>query len=122
MQVEIKHLDIVSVLKVCFVLYAILGIVVGLIYVFAALILGSFLDYGDVLGEGGLLRIAATGFGILLIPLLALVYGCLGALGGLIFALIYNLISKALGGIKVSLTGETAETATGGAGGTEVRL
>ena len=108
MQVEIKRLDIVSVVKVCFVLYAVIGVIAGLVYAIVALVLGSFLDHSQVFEGSRLMPLAATGLGILMIPLLALIYGCLGALGGLIFAVVYNLISRAVGGVKVSLWGEVA--------------
>jgi hypothetical protein len=123
MQVEIRHLDIGSVTKVCFVLYAMLGVVIGIVYLVAALVLSSLMDYGDALENARLLRVAATGLGILLIPLLGLLYGCLGALIGLVFAAIYNLVSKTMGGIKLSLTGEVVgpET-TWHVKNTEVRL
>jgi ABC-type multidrug transport system fused ATPase/permease subunit len=108
MQVEIKHVDILSITKICFVLYAILGLIIGVIYVFIALVLGSFLDYASAQGDLGLFRVAATGFGFLLVPLLALFYGCVGAIGGLFFGLFYNVISKAIGGIRVVASGDDA--------------
>jgi hypothetical protein len=114
MQYEIKRFDVASVVKISFVICAILGIVIGLVYVFIALAIGSLAAYGEVLGENPLLRIAATGFGILLVPVFALFYGCIGAMAGLIFALVYNLIAKALGGVKLTLQGEGTETPVGG--------
>ena len=108
MQVEIKHVDIVSVTKICFVLYAILGLIIGVIYVFMALLLGGLLDYASAQEDMGLLRVAATGFGFLLVPLLALFYGCVGAVGGLLFGLFYNVVSKAIGGIRVVASGDDA--------------
>jgi hypothetical protein len=103
MHVEIKHVDITSVVKVCFVIYAILGMVIGLVYVLIALIFTSLLDFGSAFEGSGLLRIAATGIGILLVPLFALFYGLIGALAGLIGAAVYNLVAKALGGVKLTL-------------------
>jgi len=108
MQVEIKQVDVISITKICFVLYAILGLVIGVIYVFMALLLGSFLDYAVAQEDIGLLRVAATGFGFLLVPLLALFYGCVGAIGGLFFGLFYNVISKAIGGIRLVASGDDA--------------
>jgi hypothetical protein len=108
MQVEIKQVDVISITKILFVLYAILGLIIGVIYVFMALMLGSFLDYASAEEDLGLLRIAASGFGLLLVPLLALFYGCIGAIGGLLFGLFYNVISKAIGGIRLVVSGDDA--------------
>ena len=123
MQVEIKHLDVASVVKICFVIYAILGIVVGLVYVIFAMIFSSFLDATGAFEATSVLRIAATGFGILLVPLFALLYGIIGAIGGFIFAVVYNLASKALGGIRLTLEGRGTESQVAGLSNqAEVRL
>jgi hypothetical protein len=107
MEVEIKHLDVGSVVKIAFVLYAILGLIIGIVYLIVAVVFSGFLDLGYGARDSWLLRTAATGFGILLVPLLALLYGFLGAIGGLIFSLLYNVISRTVGGVRVGLKGET---------------
>ncbi len=110
MEVELKHLDVGSVVKVAFLLYVVAGIVVGVLYMFMAVILGGFLNYGYGGHEAWMGRTIATGLGVLMIPFLALLYGCLGAIGGLVFALLYNVIAKTIGGVKVRLKGEVAGT------------
>ncbi|HVP57224.1 MAG TPA: DUF3566 domain-containing protein [bacterium] len=109
MRVQIKRFDITSVVKISFVIYAILGMVVGLIYVLVAVLFGSLLDLSDAFQGTELFRIAATGIGILLVPLFGVLYGVIGALGGLLGAAVYNLISKALGGVKLDLEMEGTE-------------
>jgi hypothetical protein len=111
MEIEIKHVDVASVTKICFVLYSILGLIIGVMYVFMALVLGSALNYASGQNDLGLLRVAATGFGFLLVPLLALFYGCVGAIAGLLFGLFYNLISKAIGGVRLVVSGDEVLTA-----------
>jgi hypothetical protein len=71
-----------------------------------ALVLGSVLDYASAQEDLGLLRVAATGFGFLLVPLFAFFYGCMGAIAGLIFGLFYNLVSRAIGGVKLTVSGD----------------
>jgi hypothetical protein len=105
MEIEIKRVDIASITKICFVLYSILGLIIGVIYVFMALVLGSALDYAAAPDDLGLLRVAATGVGLLLVPLLALFYGCIGAIAGMLFGIFYNLVARAIGGVKLSVSG-----------------
>ena len=103
MQVEIRQVDVISITKISFILYSILGLIIGVVYVFVALMLGSFLDYAGQ-EEMGLMKVAATGLGVLLIPLLALLYGCIGAIGGLLFGLFYNLVARGVGGIGMTVS------------------
>ncbi len=107
MKIEIRQVDVISITKIAFILYSILGLVIGFIYVFLAMMLGSFLDYAAQ-EDIGLLRVAATGFGLLLIPLLALFYGCVGAIAGLLFGLFYNVIARAIGGVGLTVSTDEA--------------
>ena len=63
MEVEIKHLDVGSVVKVAFVLYLVVGIVAGVVYLIVTLILGGFLDYGYGPHQAWMGRTIATGLG-----------------------------------------------------------
>jgi hypothetical protein len=114
MRVEIKRVDVGSLVKICFVVYAILGLIAGLVYVIFALAASSLLDLAGATESTALLRIAATGAGILLVPLFALFYGIVGALVGLVGAVVYNLVSKALGGLRLSLEVEGTNAADPG--------
>ena len=107
MKVEIRQVDVVSITKIAFILYSILGLIIGVIYVFVAMMLGSFLDYAAQ-EDIGLMKVAATGFGVLLIPLLALFYGCVGAIAGLLFGLFYNVTARAIGGVGLTVSTDEA--------------
>jgi hypothetical protein len=123
MNVEIKHVDIISVMKVCFVIYAIIGIVAGLVFLFVTLVTSGLAGYGHEFGYGGLSRVAATGFGVLMVPLLSLIYGCIGAVAGLIVSAVYNLIARVIGGVKLTMSGDPSGPGTSWENkGTEVRL
>jgi len=123
MRIEIRRFDVASVAKICFVLYAILGMLIGLVYVLIALVFSSVLDFASALEGTALLRVAATGVGILLVPLFALFYGVIGGLAGLVGAVVYNLVSKAIGGVKLTLETEgTNGPATGLNNQAEMRL
>ena len=106
MEVEIKHLDVGSVVKVAFVLYVVIGIVVGLVYLVMTVMLGGLFNLGYGPHDAWMGRTVATGLGILMVPFLALLYGCLGAIGGLVFALLYNAIARTIGGVKIRFKGE----------------
>jgi hypothetical protein len=114
MRVEIKRIDVASLVKICFVIYAILGMIVGFVYVVFALVFSSFLDLAGASEGTALLKVAATGAGILLVPLFALFYGIFGSLAGLVGAVVYNLVSKALGGLRLTLEAEGTEAAAPG--------
>jgi hypothetical protein len=114
MEVEIKHLDVGSVVKVAFILYLVLGLVVGIIYMIAMVLFSGLLHAGYGAGAPFIGRSIAMGLGFLLIPLVALLYGLLGALGGLVFSVLYNLISRTIGGVKVRLKGEIPGAGTAG--------
>ena len=123
MHVEIKRLDVASVVRICFVMYAILGVVVGLVYVVFALLFSSFMDLTGAFEDSPLFRVAATGVGMLLVPLFALIYGLIGALAGLIGGVVYNLVAKALGGVKLTMeVGGTQAGAVGLTNQAEMRL
>ncbi len=106
MRVEIKHLDIISVMKVCFVVYGIIGLLVGLIVFVVTLASSSLLGYGGGWGPSHVSGLIRAGFGVIMVPLIAVLYGCIGAVGGLIVAAVYNVICRMIGGIKMTITGE----------------
>jgi hypothetical protein len=129
-QVEIEHLDVSSVVKISFLIYAVMGVVVGVVYVFIVLLVGGIVG-DEALGGSGVFGLAATGLGLLLVPILALVYGLIGAIGGVILAVVYNILARTIGGVKIALKGEvaglgavqaTAQRLGGVEGQTEVRL
>ena len=122
MHLEVKRLDVASVVKISFVIYTVIGIIVGIVYVLVALVFGSLMRVGGMSDTGGLMRLAATGFGVLLVPLFALFYGCIGAVGGAILALVYNAIAKTLGGVRFTVTGDGSPGKTVDSDTSDVRL
>jgi hypothetical protein len=118
---EIKSFDVGSVVKIAFIIYAALGLIVGVVYVIVAFALAGLMEYAGGLGDTGVMRLAATGLGIFLIPVVALLYGCAGALAGLVVALIYNLVAKAVGGVRMTVDDHRLSSGSGSATN-EVRL
>jgi hypothetical protein len=97
--VEVRRIDLWALFKVSFFVYAILGLIGGFMYLFFMMIatgLGSaFLE--EEIPNFGLLGGA---IGIILMPILAFLYGAMGSVAATICGAIINLIIKATGGLK----------------------
>ena len=95
---ELKAIGAVSSAKVLGVFYSAIGLVAGVIVAVIALA-------GTALGNGSESMNPLLGglFGASAIVLLPVLYGGLGALGGLLFASLYNVIARLVGGIQVTL-------------------
>ena len=99
---RITRVGPVSVAKVAFVLYGVIGLIVGCIVALFSVVGASL---GNALanesGSGSAMFGALFGVGaIVLFPLL---YGTFGALGALISAAIYNLVAGMVGGVEITL-------------------
>ncbi len=99
---EIKKFPLWPVVKISFVIFLVIGIVIAVFY--AILLSGiGFLasDIGEAtIGEDFLLL---QRFGLLMIPVIAFFYAVFGTIGVTICVLIYNLIAAVIGGIELSL-------------------
>jgi len=96
----IRSIDSVSLGKVLGCLYALIGALIGGVF---ALI--SVLGIG-VGGNGDASAMAfAAGFGIAALIIFPLLYGVLGFIGGIISALLYNVVASMVGGIEFETDG-----------------
>ena len=84
-----------SVAKIAGVLYMLIGVLVGAIVALAALA-GTFAGGEDAGLIGSLMGVGA----IVVFPLL---YGCMGFVGTLIGAWLYNLVAGMVGGISIEV-------------------
>ncbi len=106
---ELRKVDIWSLFKVAFVLYATLGLVAGLFYGLIFMVLGQLgglLGGEDIPGLGFLTGIV----GVLAIPVLAVMYGVIGSIVVAIGGALYNLATRWVGGVKMDI--DLAEPAT----------
>ena len=88
MKRKIKRIDVFSTAKVLGAIYGILGLLLGLVFLILEL----------VSPEGtGSIELIAVMF------LLPVIYGAIGGICGGLGALMYNLVSKYFGGIKIEL-------------------
>jgi hypothetical protein len=94
--VVIKRFNPVSVGKLAFFVYAIIGLIVGAFVSLAGLVAG-----GVMANEG--LSFFPMLFGQLAIIVLPIVYGCIGAITGMIGAVVYNVVAGKVGGIEVEV-------------------
>ena len=96
---ELKAIGPVSSAKVLGLFYAAtIGLVAGVVVACVALA-------GAALGRGGedVSPFLGSMFGVAAIVLLPVLYGVLGALGGLILSGLYNVIARLVGAIQVTL-------------------
>lgn len=87
---EIKKVDIMSLAKIGGLFGLIIGLVAGVLI--------------TVVGFTGTISPSIVNLGAVLIVVLPIVYGVFYFIGGAICALIYNIIAKKIGGLKVSVS------------------
>ena len=93
----IKRVGPLSCAKIAAALYAVLGLVAG-IFISVAAMVGAFAANQEAAGALGLL------FGVGSIVMLPIMYGCIGFVGTLIMAAVYNALASAVGGVEVDIS------------------
>ncbi len=99
-ELEIKKIQLWSLFKIAFFIYASIGLVIGLFYGFFMFIIGGLNSslLSDEFPRFGLL----TGvLGLFFIPFMAFLYGIFGSVFITIGAWIYNLVAGFTGGVRV---------------------
>jgi hypothetical protein len=98
---ELKRIDLWSLFKVAFLLYALLGLVAGIFYALFLMIAGSL--QSAFLHEGFPKLGAISGvLAIVLVPLFSIMYGAIGSVVVTIAGFLYNLFAGLVGGIRIS--------------------
>ena len=92
----LKRIGPWSCAKVSMVLYAVMGLLIGLVFSFFSLVVGS-------LGASSDLPTGAIGalFGVGAVILLPIFYGILGLISGALGAWIYNIVAQYVGGLEI---------------------
>jgi hypothetical protein len=90
----IRHVAPLSAAKVFATIYAVIGLVVGAILTFAA-------SMGGVAAQA--LGVIAPVVGVAAIIILPIVYACIGFIGTLLVASIYNVAAGMVGGIEIDV-------------------
>ncbi|MCZ6617370.1 MAG: hypothetical protein O7E57_04495 [Gammaproteobacteria bacterium] len=104
---EIKRIELWTLFKLAFFIYAAIGLVVGMIYGFLLLVggvFGSFLD-DEMAGLGFLGGV----IGLFLIPFLAVLYGAIGSVFITVLGWVYNVSAGLIGGIRLTVDVDDAQ-------------
>ena len=96
----LTRIGALSLAKMLAVTYAFLGLFIGgVISLFA--VMGAAMGGASGGDSGGVVTML---FGVGAVIILPIFYGCLGFLGGLIMAPLYNLVAKVVGGVEIELS------------------
>jgi hypothetical protein len=97
----VRRIGAVSVAKMAGALYAIGGLLAGLMFSLVSLIIPAFIPEGQ-LGA----PLFAIVFGVGAVVILPLLYGLVGFIMALIAALLYNALAGLIGGVQLELENE----------------
>jgi hypothetical protein len=101
MVTRLRHVAVVQLALVFAVLYALIGVIVALVW---WLVLSPIMMAGVKSGMGGAAGMGVlTGMGFLAIIFFPIVYGIVGFIAGLIYAALYNLAARWTGGVEMTL-------------------
>jgi hypothetical protein len=95
----LKRVGILSCGKVCGLLYAAIGLIIG-VFVSMFSMLGAF---ASLASRGGGSAVVGLMFGAGAIIILPIFYGFLGFIGGIICSALYNGVAHIAGGLEVEL-------------------
>ena len=109
MSLELKKIDVWSCVKISFILFGLLGLIIGIFYaIFFSLLGGMFDTFG--MGEFGSFSGFFSGvFGIFMVFFMALFYAVIGSIFTIICVWLYNVIARASGGIRFDFEGDKLE-------------
>jgi len=96
---EVRRIDLWTLFKVSFFVYALMGLIAGVFYLFFML-LASTIGTAIIEEEFPSFGLLGGALGIILMPIFAFLNGAIGAVATTIGGAIINLIMKAGGGVK----------------------
>ncbi|HKW32361.1 MAG TPA: DUF3566 domain-containing protein [Candidatus Acidoferrum sp.] len=99
----LKRIGPGSAFKVGLVTYAILGLFVGFCFAFFSMVAGSLGSLAGGQASAGA-RALGMGFGFGAIIIMPIMYGIIGGIGGVLGALVYNLVAGWIGGLEVDIS------------------
>jgi hypothetical protein len=99
---RLKRLGVLSVALTLAAVYAVLGLLVGILFAMISVLGGGLAAMASAEGES-LPPLFGLLFGAGAVVILPIFYGIIGFIGGAIAAGIYNLMAKLTGGIEMTL-------------------
>ena len=101
---EFKRIDLWSLFRVGFLVYAAIGLAIGLFYWFILVVAGgigsAFLEDADIPNLG----VIGGVLGIVLVPVMAFFYGAMSALMLTVAGALFNLATRFTGGVTFDAT------------------
>lgn len=98
---EIKKVDPFSLAKVLGILYALLGVIIGLMFaVFGSIFSGLPMAENDEVAQ----TMFSTFFGVGSIIFFPILYGIIGLVAGILMAVLYNLVAGWVGGVTIEVS------------------
>jgi len=104
MYFELKRIRLRALFKLSFIFYAILGCIFGLAFLAFGRLIGFLQNPPTFISSVQLPGILQGFFGIIIIVISSLVYGVLGACFMSVGAIIYNVFSSWIGGVRFDLS------------------
>lgn len=97
----LKRIEPASAMKIGAIIYAFLGLFIGIVMACVSLVAGSLTGMGgNVMG----MRIFGVGMGFGAIIVAPIIYAIIGAIGVGIAAVVYNLAARWMGGLEVDIS------------------
>ena len=97
----LKRIEPASAMKIGAIIYAFLGLFIGIVMACVSLVAGSLTGMGGyVMG----MRIFGVGMGFGAIVVAPIIYAIIGAIGAGIAAVVYNLAARWMGGLEVDIS------------------
>ena len=97
----IRKIGVFSAGKISGSVYALMGLLVGILFSLFAL-LGAAAGFASDQGESAVLGLF---FGVGAVVILPVFYGAMGFICGLVGAALYNLVARMVGGLEIELEG-----------------
>ena len=111
-EMTIRRFGVMSVAKIYGLLTFVIGLIIGVIYGLFLILFGAAMSAiapsGDAALAGG---VSTVVMGVIMMIGFPIMYGIMGFIGGAISAVIYNIASGMIGGIKFELEGVQQEYA-----------
>jgi len=104
MHFELKRIRLRALFKLSLVFYAILGCMFGLAFLAFGLLIGFLQNPPEIISGIQVPEILKGYFGVIIIVISSAVYGLLGAAFMSVGAIIYNVFSSWVGGVRFDLS------------------
>jgi len=100
---QIQKVNVWSVMKISFVIFAVLGLIVGIFYAIFFAFMGQLMEFAAPEEVGRMSGLFTGIMGIFITFILAIFYAVFGSLMTALFAGLYNLLARGFGGIELHM-------------------